>query len=286
MMIISHCIGGLGNQLFQYAAGRTLALRYNVPLKMDISGFDSYDLRKFELPGFHASFSIATETEIKKLKPANNFSKAVSYLKPKRYRTYHREHFFHYDPSFMYAGPDTYLKGNFQSELYFREISAVLKEELRIRESLITACIDYGNVLAGENSIAVHIRRGDYTKKTFLEYHGLCPKEYYQEAMHLIQSKVQDPVFYFFSDDIPWTKDNLDIPGARYVSGNTTSTHFEDLYLMSRCRHAIIANSSFSWWGAWLNPNPGKIIIGPKNWFGPRGPKDTRDILPADWISL
>ena len=94
-----------------------------------------------------------------------------------------------------------------------------------------------------------------------------------------------NPIFYFFSDDIDWVKENLQMPEATFVSNSITKNHFEDLYLMSQCKHNIIANSSFSWWGAWLNDNPAKIVIAPKKWFN-TGPKDTQDLIPGSWLQL
>lgn len=284
-MIISHIIGGMGNQFFQYAAGRYLSLRHGVELKLDIRDFEGYDLRKFELGQLPTSFTLATPGEVDGLRPAGKFGKALQYLRPKKYRTYHRERHFHYDPSFQKIGPSCYLKGNFQSPLYFESIRPALLTELAIPDQKISGVKAFGERLFSENSVSVHIRRTDYTKPRFLEYHGLCPAEYYREAISLLREKYPDLTFYFFSDDMDWVRREIDLREATYVSGEIARSHFEDFYLMSCCRHNIIANSSFSWWAAWLSQRLEKTVIAPRRWFD-QGPKDTGDLFPRDWILL
>ena len=115
--------------------------------------------------------------------------------------------------------------------------------------------------------------------------HGIIPVEYYLKAVDLIKAKTSEIKLLIFSDDIEWAKKHFKFPNTEFVSGDISETHFEDLYLMSVCKHNIIANSSFSWWGAWLNENPDKIVIAPKNWFN-KGPKDTYDLYPEGWITI
>ena len=134
-------------------------------------------------------------------------------------------------------------------------------------------------------SVSLHIRRGDYLAKISLQVLGLMPMEYYTKGIDYISSKKANTVYYIFSDDINWVKENLKIDNARFVSGNIAKTHIEDLYLMSQCKHHIIANSSFSWWGAWLNDDQDKIVIAPKQWFN-KGPQDTQDLIPGTWIKM
>src|SRR5262249_30437902 len=135
-------------------------------------------------------------------------------------------------------------------------------------------------------SVSVHIRRGDYyNSKETLRVHGILPEEYYRKAVNFItQNSSPSPRFFIFSDDAE-SAGLIGIPSATIVSGKITTTHFEDFYLMQQCRHSIIANSSFSWWAAWLNDNREKVVIGPQNWFN-EGPKDTQDLLPERWIRL
>lgn len=284
-MIISHIIGGMGNQFFQYAAGRSLSLRHGVELKLDTRDFAGYDLRKLELGNFPTRFQLAEEQEINRLKPATNTAKALQYLRPKRWRTYHRERHFHYDPSFQQIGPSCYLKGNFQSPKYFESIRDNLLSELAIPTEKISQVLGLGEKIKTENAVSLHIRRTDYTKPGFLEYHGLCSAEYYTAAMARLRSQFNDLTIYIFSDDMEWVRQELKMDNAIIVSGEMAKTHYEDFYLMQCCRHNIIANSSFSWWAAWMGPQENKTVIAPKRWFD-QGPSDTEDLFPTGWVLL
>ena len=285
-MIISKIIGGLGNQLFQYAAGKTLAQLNQTELKLDVSAFDEYKLRHFDLHHFNLNANFATGEEIKSLYPAHNFEKAFQYLSPLHRRTYYREKYFHFDENVLKLGPDVYLKGYFQSEKYFSTAKDIILKEFSFKKEVIKNVEYFSSVLKKGNTVSVHLRRGDFSNDSAgTEYHGVLSAEYYQSASGIIRSKIPDSIFYVFSDDINWAKENYKLSGAIFVSGEITKNHFEDLYLMSQCRHQIIANSSFSWWGAWLNNNPEKIVIAPKKWFN-KGPKDTYDLYPEGWFVI
>ncbi|HMK17654.1 MAG TPA: alpha-1,2-fucosyltransferase [Chitinophagaceae bacterium] len=285
-MIISHINGGLGNQMFQYAAGRTLAHLNKTFLKLDASSFEESKLRSFDLLCFNAQIGFATNQEISTLKPAHNFEKAFQYLSPLKRRTYYREREFRFDEKVLQLGKNVYLKGYFQSENYFLPVKDIIKADFTFQNDIIKNIKEFSTSLINSNSVSVHIRRGDFKKdQTTADYHGTLSLDYYKSAIELIKSKIGNPAFFFFSDDIDWVKENLPIPGVTFVSKTITENHFEDLYLMSQCKHNIIANSSFSWWGAWLNTNPEKLVIAPKKWFK-EGPKDTQDLLPAEWIKI
>lgn len=283
-MVIAHIIGGVGNQLFQYAAARRIAEQYNVPLKLDVSAFQSYTLRGFELDKFNVRFEIATETEINMLRPAGNLAKALQYLRPKRMRTYHRERSYSYDTSFANIGPNVYIKGYFQSEKYFSPVANLIKKEFAIKDGYIKAVHGLAEELRQPGSVAVHIRRGDYADPEILRVHGILPVEYYTAAIQYIRDRVSAARFYFFSNDIEWTKQNLAVDSATYVSGFHTKDHFEDFYLMSQCNHNIVANSSYSWWTGWLNDHTDKIVIAPKNWFVEQ--KNNYDRTPDSWVRI
>ena len=285
-MIISHINGGLGNQMFQFAAGKTLAQRNNTILKLDVSEFAKNKLRSFDLLAFETDILFATDQEINDLVPSHNFEKAFQYFSPLKKRSYYREKSFSFDDKVLELGKNVYLKGYFQSEKYFLPAKDTIRKEFTFKNKLITKLDETSFQLKDLNSVSIHVRRGDFSKNPEIaEYHGTLDKDYYNSSLGLIRSKVPDPSFYLFSDDINWAKNNLQIPDAIYVSGNLTQNHFEDLYLMSQCKHNIIANSSFSWWGAWLNNHPDKIVIAPEKWFN-QGPKDTRDLLPAGWLKI
>ena len=285
-MIVSNILGGMGNQMFQYAAGRCLAYLHKTRLKLDVRGFDDYKLRNFDLQSLHTDCHFASENEIRNLLPSHNFEKALQYLSPKKKRTYYREKYFHFDGDMFNYGSRVYLKGYFQSEKYFFPIKNIIQREFTFKDEFIQRVKEFSIKTRSVNSVSVHIRRGDMKNDPVMaERHGVMPLSYYQKGIEIIRSKISNPQFYFFSDDINWTKENFNNTDATFVSGEISKTHFEDLYLMSQCGNNIIANSSFSWWGAWLNNNPNKIIVAPNKWFN-SGPQDTEDLVPASWIRI
>src|SRR5687768_5292031 len=285
-MVITKIIGGLGNQLFQYAAGRTLAHVNNTILKLDVSFFEEYEFRNFDLLNFTTNVDFATKQEIENLMPAHNFEKAFQYLSPLKKRTYHRERYFHFDERFLNLGANVFLKGYFQSEKYFLPAKEIIRNELTFKENAIERVKEFSLELNERNSVSIHIRRGDYEKDPAIaKRHGTLSAGYYRSAIEIIKTKIRHPRFYLFSDDMDWATKNLQLPDLVCVSNEISKTHIEDFYLMSQCHHNIIANSSFSWWGAWLNNNAGKIVIAPDKWFN-KGPKDTQDIIPAEWYKI
>jgi hypothetical protein len=167
------------------------------------------------------------------------------------------------------------INGYFQSEKYFDKslVRSFLEPKQDIRQKLI---YKYSKDL--DKSVSIHVRRGDYL--SIQDYHPVQTKEYYIKAISEFSS---DSIFFVFSDDISWCKDNLSEINCRCIEGQND---YEDMFLMSMCKHNIIANSSFSWWGAWLNNNPDKKVIAPKNWFGPSCPHNTKDLLPEIWMKL
>ena len=180
---------------------------------------------------------------------------------------------------------DIYLQGYFQSEKYFSSSFSTIRNEYYLKDFHLSDLSGVRREILDSNSVSLHIRRGDYQNPKILEIHGVLPIEYYLRAIRHLQQSLSHPKFYIFSDAPEKAFADLKLPGATIVSGKETNNHFEDLYLMSQCKHNIIANSSFSWWGAWLNNNPDKIVIGPKKWFN-QGPKDTYDIMPESWIKM
>jgi len=179
-----------------------------------------------------------------------------------------------------------YLSGYWQSEKYFDDVSGIIREEFQLKNEPAGLNLELVRAMRGSQAVSLHVRRGDYVSNPIAaSYHGVCSLEYYRTAIKLIEEKVANPKFYVFSDDIPWCKENLRFPQpATYVDHNSDEP-FEDLRLMSFCKHFIIANSSFSWWGAWLSRNQEKIVLAPKKWFLTRE-KDDRDQVPANWIRI
>jgi len=284
-MIITKIIGGLGNQLFQYAAGKALAVYHKTTLKLDLSGFDEYRLRNFDLTAFNTEYELAKKNEILQHSQSSFFKKIRNRIASPSQTHYYRERHFHYDKNFLLHPYDAYMKGYWQSEKYFKNIEGIIRKEFSFKENFIKNVIGEGKEITKKQSIAVHIRRGDYANNGAIRMHGVLGKEYYEAAISIMKKSISNAEFYIFSDSMQWVNENISIPNAISVSGNLTRTHFEDLYLMSQCRHNIIANSSFSWWGAWLNNNPNKIVIAPKKWFN-KGPKDTQDLIPKEWLKI
>lgn len=284
-MIIIRLFGGLGNQLFQYAAARALAEHRGGELKVDVSRFENYKLRNFDLAKLPIDFALATPEKISRLKAISSVQRIKQRLFPYRYKHFYKEPFFHHDPSFFRLGNNVYLQGYFQSEKYFLPITDTIRREYDFTPVVPDHIKAEGARLKQVTSVSVHIRRGDYNNPEVQDVHGVLPTSYYEKAVDLIRKQCPNAVFYIFSDDPDMAVRELNISDAVVLSGKTSKTHFEDIYLMSCCRHNIIANSSFSWWAAWLNNQPNKIVIAPKNWFN-KGPKDTQDLLPQTWVSI
>lgn len=286
-MILVELNGGIGNQMFQYAAAKSLALHKKTILKLDVTPASHKSMpqelkaRPFDLHYFDLPDPIAASLEIASFLTTKQLGKIIEKTKANHKRKIYREPFFHYDENFFKANGDVFLKGLWQSEKYFKPFEKEIRNIFTFKEVSHLASQNLKN----ETSVSVHIRRGDYLTKISQEILGTLPISYYQQAIEVIKSKISNSTFYFFSDDIDWAKSNFQIPNAIFVSNSLTKNHFEDLYLMTQCQHNIIANSSFSWWGAWLNDNPNKIVIAPERWFN-KGPKDTQDLIPEGWIKI
>lgn len=284
-MIIVKILGGLGNQLFQYAAGKALAQHNKTELKLDPTGFEGYALRNFELQHFKIPYAVASPEEVKQLNAVSSLQRVVSRFTSYKQTKFYKEPFFHFDENFFKLNNSVYIRGYFQSERYFAPALTIIKQEFALKKKQSPALNQFLESVEQEASVSLHVRRGDYKAITTGDVHGILPSEYYQRAMKTLIKREPAAKFYVFSDDPEWAKTQLDIRDATIVSGDYTKSHLEDFHLMQHCRHNIIANSSFSWWAAWLNSNPNKIIIAPKKWFN-NGPKDTQDLIPESWMIL
>lgn len=290
-MIIVRLMGGLGNQLFQYAAGRRVALKNDLPLKLDLSWFKDQPDRPYSLKHFAVIEDIATADEATRLKGDEKsvfrriFSKCRDFGKPYYQRTYIREKSLDFDPNLLQISGRTYLDGYWQSEKYFKDIEDTIRREFSVISPPDAVNANYARKIQASHAVAIHVRRGDYiSNPNTNKVHGTCTLEYYYRAIDLIMSKVKSPHFFVFSDDPEWTQNNLKIDApTTYVVHNPSDKNYEDLRLMSLCNHFIIANSSFSWWGAWLSDNKTKIVIAPSKWFQNKKYTNT-DIIPQDWI--
>ena len=265
--------------MFQYAASRALAEKRGTQVILDLTWYDQEfgprsTARTYEL----SCFRLRRSSRSAKSKLA---LRAASFL-AKRYEEPH----FHFDPGFFHLPRRTVLQGYFQSEKYFRDIREILLQEFAWTEKPQGQHRELlREIQQNEASISLHVRRGDYiTHANVAEIHGSIGVGYYGEGMDQLAREVDNPRFYLFSDEPDWCRQNLKFSHpTTYVP--LASAGSEDLRLMKACRHNIIANSSFSWWGAWLNENPRKIVVAPKKWFS-RPDLNTRDILPESWRRL
>nr|VFK56986.1 MAG: Glycosyl transferase family 11 [Candidatus Kentron sp. TUN]VFK64708.1 MAG: Glycosyl transferase family 11 [Candidatus Kentron sp. TUN] len=277
-MIITHLFCGLGNQMFQYAAGRALSLRHGVPLAIDRRGLDlcgrSYGLHRFALQAMDADPKHLPEPEIHRL--PKQFKSEVC-------RNIFKEEAFRFYPEVLDLPDGTYLVGFWQSERYFQDAEDIIRRDFLFRDPPSPINAEYLKRIQKGISISVHIRRGDYLQPEYAQI-GTCSLDYYRRAAKLIQEQVgSDAKFYLFSDDSDWVRDNVRFHGEMHiVRHNDVTTDFEDLRLMSACSHHIIANSTFSWWAAWLNPSVNKIVVAPARWFR-TDEADYRAVVPDRW---
>ncbi len=293
-MIIAQITGGLGNQMFQYAAAKALSIHLNSPLKLDLQSYKREILpelevfRSFELTSFqNFEYKEASIEEINAFTTSNFFSRKIKHFLPFHMRKVFSEKNNTFDNNFFKAGKSAYLKGHRQTEKYFKGYQNEIKNSYQLKNDLITDVKELGKLISSQSSVSVHIRRGDYLRlPIILDWHGVLGFDYYTKALETIQSKFPNINIYYFSDDVEWVeKELLPIFPGTILSGTIASTHYHDFYLMQCCRNNVVANSSFSWWSAWLNQHPDKMIIAPRKWFGnPR--LSTKDLYPKDWIVL
>lgn len=295
-MVIVKLSGGLGNQLFQYAAARRLSVFHQTILKLDVTLFEHYKLRNYCLSPFSILENFATSQEIAEVKgiSGRRLSKFPFRFLQRLVRS-HRSPIFceplvrPFDPNILKTPKDIYLDGYWQSEKYFVDIQDIIRREFTIKYAQDRQSQRVAEQIASTQSVSVHVRRSDYvsdfeTNRT----HGFCSPDYYKQCVSLITGRITDPHFFVFSDEPSWTTKNLRLGyPTTFVTHNDEDKACEDLRLISMCKHNIVANSSFSWWGAWLNPNPDKIVLSPKKWFNDPGPDaDASDVIPPRWIQV
>lgn len=290
-MIITRLKGGLGNQLFQYAMGRVLALKHGTNLTLDTRGFSQDPLRNYRLDSFqiqaHSSnhFWFFPENRIgRRLNTLLQWTRKLT----SRPITLVREPSFGFNPEALNAPDYSYIDGYWQSEKYFANIRDQLLHDLKLAIPISSAKQMLAQKISSDpHAVALHVRRGDYVADpTTTAFHGLCSIEWYQEAVEILKKQEPSASFYIFSDDYVWVKDNLKLSSPmHFIEPSPDGQEAIDLHLMSLCKHNIIANSSFSWWGAWLNANLNKIVIAPQRWFA-AGHQDTSDLIPEKWIRL
>lgn len=268
--------GGLGNQMFQYALYRTLLSQGKLAKMDDVTEYQGENVREKHLKeAFRITYDRCTPEELTALTDSylSIFSRIRRKLTGRKTKSY-MEKQFNYDEG-VFQQEAAYFEGCWQTEKYFKEIAADLHRTFTFQCEIPEESRAYLTQIKATESVGLHIRRGDYVKGSVQNiYGGICTDEYYERAMAKMQEKVPNAFYYVFTNDIPWAKEHL--AGEQYaiVDCNDESTGYLDMMLMSRCKHQIIANSSFSWWAAWLNENPKKIVIAPDHWLNGRDCSD------------
>lgn len=279
--------GGLGNQMFQYAFARALEKTTGIKTTFDMSFFEKKYSRPYELNVFNLNAEFVEDFWLKlKLKIIWKLRKKLNGKKILGLTLYSEPHFEFNENAFK-VEPNTYIEGFFQSEKYFKNIENELRADFQFKRLPDEENQKLIEKIGATNSISLHIRRGDYVKKKrYQNLYATCSLDYYKRGVEYITQHYPNPTLFIFSDDIEWVKENLNLPyESIYISNNTGSKSYEDMRLMSLCKHNVIANSSFSWWGAWLNNNKEKIVIAPQKWFNDESIVQT-DVIPENWIKL
>jgi len=282
-MIMSRLFGGAGNQLFQYAAARALADHLGTDLALD----SRYVAGSNNRGDCFIHYQNARFTRTDRLPPAKSDG-AIRYALWRilgRNPRFHRETHLGYDPDFFDLPDQTYLHGYWQSEKYFEGIADQIRRDLRFTTPLDKPNADMAVQIAkAPCPLALHVRRGDYVVSGA---YAACTPEYYRTAArHVAETTGNDPTCFVFSNDPAWARENLSLGfDTVIVDHNDETTGHFDLHLQTLCAHNVIANSTFSWWAAWLNDSPGKCVVAPKEWFAPNH-RQNSDICPPSWHRL
>lgn len=279
-MIYARLFGGLGNQMFQYAAGRALASRLGTDLALDTRTIRANGTRPL-VRVFDLDIVDAPALPPGKQDGMLGYGLWRAFGSNPKFR---RERGLGLNPGFFQWPDNSYLHGYWQCETYFADIAAHIRSAFVPVPAASPENAAMAARITNSTSVSLHVRRGDYLA---LGAHGVCSQAYYNAALDHVAARLPEaPTVFVFSDDPGWAHDNLPLPFEKQVVDlNGAATDYEDLRLMSRCQHNVIANSSFSWWGAWLNPNPDKIVTAPATWFAASSMHNP-DILPKTWHSI
>ena len=287
-MIITRLMGGLGNQMFQYAIGRRLAIKNATILKLDDSHYSQLGptdvVRTFDLDIFNICAAVAPDHDLMRLARRSRFQKVDTVLNrllgPKA--THFVERTYRFDPYVLTLPDETYLDGYFQTEKYFEGIEQTLRSDFTFKEEMSPNAGKVAQRISESNSVCVHVRRTDFLT---ISGFGVLDLNYFQRGADSISERVDKPTYFVFSDDIEWCRNNMQFRHeAVFVSDDFGAKKFrDDMRLMAMCRNYIISNSSFAWWAVWLNGTKDKIVIAPKIWVdNPDYPSD--DLIPESWL--
>jgi len=287
-VIIIKLIGGLGNQMFQYALYKKFK-QLDRPVKLDRSwlltkpAHNGYELdRVFDIHGDFASFEEVHQLGDCKSDLFSKIKRRIFGVKSSHY--IHEK--FEYDPK-IWKMEEGYLDGYWQSEKFFLDCKEQVVGDFLFKGELGEKNRKVKALAEAENSVSLHVRRGDYiaNPKINKKHGNICNNHYYKQGIEHMERVLAKPLFIIFSDDMDWVIKNLKLKNGIYVDWNTKDQSYKDMWLMSCCKNNIIANSSFSWWGAYLNRNPDKVVIAPNRWFNDRT-INTNDVVPENWQKI
>jgi hypothetical protein len=281
MTIKVRLTGGLGNQMFQFAAGYVAAKKCEVNLSLDLSWFNRRQLHNgFELEKVFNIYSKVNFLNNTLSFKSINFKEILNKF-DRTFQTYNEPH-FHYTPKILNIPKRSFLKGYWQSELYFKDFTADIRKVFNFYNPMDKKNYLVADQINQNNSISIHVRRGDYLLKTNIN-HNVDLKEYYLTAIEKTSILFDNPKYFIFTDDPLWVAKNFTLNYSfTVVDINCGIDSFYDMHLMSLCKCNIIANSSFSWWGAWLNNKKDKVVFAPNNWFKDKS-ISTDDLFPNSW---
>jgi hypothetical protein len=299
-MIIARLRGGLGNQMFQYAAARALAEHHNVDLKLDLYTYTRHKYRKFELDHFNVPVSLASRAEVHYFTGSNVLNRYLNKLDNyQRCPEVFAQPHYHFYEDFFKLPSRLYLSGYWQSEKYFSSVERIIRENFTRKDPWDNQNKEVLHKMRETESVSIHLRLGDYASNSnYNSFFGTLGAEYYNKAIGEFSRGLTAPHFFLFSDNESRSRELFaHLPNANFITHNRGSNSYLDLLLMAGCKHNIIANSTFCWWGAWLNANPNKKVIAPLRWFNkeyslmktpvyPVRLYNTKDLLPKSWTRI
>lgn len=266
-MIVVETKGGLGNQLFQYAVARRLAELHETELKLDVSWNKLYGARQDHYLGHFNT--------------PENFASIQEIAQARRFK----ERYYHFDPDVLSLGDNVHLVGYWQSEKYFLEIEPIVRREFTLRNGLEEVDKELAASMFHSNSVSLHIRRTDYLPGGI---HGVCSPSFYLRCLACLEENFEIDHVFVFGDDIGWAQRSLQLiqPTVYVTPSDIRGNTCRDFYLMSLCKYHILANSTFSWWAAWLCQREDKVILAPRPWFLSPGNRDEKDLIPNTWVRI
>lgn len=291
--VVIRLVGGLGNQMFQYAAARAVALRSGADLVFDLSWFSTVSDRGYALAPFAIDALILSDSTVLPASKAQVYWRRLIHALVRETRMKRcghpvfTERHFHFDPAVLDIRAPAYLDGFFQSERYFADCADVIAAELRLVDPPTSRAKQLLQEIKASDAVCLHVRRGDYVANaTTSAYHGTLSIDYYRKGLRIVGAGLSRPHCFIFSDDPAWVRANfrLFFPTTIVDIHGPDEVH-EDMRLMAACNHFVIANSSLSWWAAWLGTDPAKTVVAPEQWFQ-SSPNDTKDLIPERWTRI